>query len=159
MKWKRVLAWCLMLGVFSGQAAASKELLKAAGEYEIEPVERLLAAGADVNYQDENGDTALIRAAQCFMCLSTVEPLLEAGADVHLQDEFGDTALLAAAYGDNFAMAGGYVEPVDWLLAAGADINHQNKAGHTALQIAVGSGYGDTLLVGRLLAAGADVNH
>ena len=167
MTWKRVLAWSLMLGVFSGQAEASEELLEAAADFgNEETVKRLLATGADINYQDENGRTALIIATEHSYSLDNMKPLLEAGADVHLQDKDGDTALLTAAYGGDEMGASEdgregrypYADAVDWLLAAGADINHQNKDGRTALMIAVRQGFGDTVLVGRLLAAGADVN-
>ncbi len=55
-------------------------------------VQRLLDAGADVNFQDRKGKTALHRAAKAGF-VDTVELLLEQGASVYLRDSKGETAL------------------------------------------------------------------
>ena len=56
----------------------------------------LLQHGADVNFQDENGYTALFWAA-CQNQVAIIHQLLEAGADACIQDQWGNTALNLAA--------------------------------------------------------------
>ena len=55
------------------------ELIQAAHNNDLEEVERLLEAGADVNWQDEYGDTALYYAVMGGH-ISIVELLKAAGA-------------------------------------------------------------------------------
>jgi hypothetical protein len=123
----------------------------------LEVVERLLAAGADVNAAAATADfgrTALQAASESGH-LEVVERLLAAGADVNAAaayyDYNGRTALQAAS-------GGGHLEVVERLLAAGADVNAAPAGdfGGTALQAASKSGHLE--VVERLLAAGADAN-
>jgi ankyrin repeat protein len=63
--------------------------------------ERIISAGADVNAQDGNGDTALIYA-RCFknpVAMSKI--LIAAGADIRTTNNYGATALSAAKHGNN----------------------------------------------------------
>ena len=61
----------------------------------IEVVRLLLAAGADANYREENGQTAVFGAAtQGWTDLVTL--LVENGADLRVEDRFGNTPLDAA---------------------------------------------------------------
>src|SRR5690606_27288243 len=61
----------------------------------IEVVRLLLAAGAEVNYREENGQTAVFGAAtQGWTDLVTL--LVENGADLRVEDRFGNTPLDAA---------------------------------------------------------------
>jgi ankyrin repeat protein len=117
----------------------------------LEVVERLLAAGANVNAANYGGWTAL-QAASGAGHLKVVERLLAAGADVN--------AAAAAGYRGRMALQaaseGGHLAIVERLLAAGADVNVADYYGWTALQTA--SGAGNLKVVERLLAAGADVN-
>ena len=67
-------------------------LMKAAKEGNAEKVQELLAAGADVNAQDERGLTPLMWAAgNSFQ--NTVQILLNAGADIDIKNNKGRTAL------------------------------------------------------------------
>ena len=52
----------------------------------------LIVAGADVNAQDTEGYTALLRAMQ-ILSIDVVKLLIEAGADVNAQANNGVTAL------------------------------------------------------------------
>ncbi|KAF7546013.1 hypothetical protein G7Z17_g8730 [Cylindrodendrum hubeiense] len=123
-------------------------LQAAAEEGHLETVEKLLAAGADVNAYAEHGQTALQAAAERGH-LQIVEILLTSGADVNAA-EHGQTALQVAA-------EGGYLEIVEKLLVAGADVNADAaEHGQTALQAASEGGYPE--IVEKLLAAGADIN-
>ncbi|MCJ1360834.1 MAG: hypothetical protein MMC33_010843, partial [Icmadophila ericetorum] len=120
----------------------------------IEMVEKLLAAGADVNAAAGRygGRTALQAAAEGGH-IEVVEKLLAAGADVNAAAGYeGRTGLQAAA-------VGGHIEVVEKLLATGADVNAAAAAaneGQTALQAAAAGGYIE--VAEKLLAAGADVN-
>ena len=97
-------------------------LQAAAGRGHLEIVDKLLAAGSDVNFDSwiTNGRTALQAAAEGGH-LKVVEKLLAAGSDVNAlpSEEHGRTALQAAS-------EGGHLEVVEKLLAAGSDINALN---------------------------------
>lgn len=58
-------------------------------------IETLLHAGAEVNLQDQEGDTALMVAAR-WGHLDAARVLLMAGADPHLKNHAGQTALTLA---------------------------------------------------------------
>ncbi|KAH6645914.1 ankyrin repeat-containing domain protein [Truncatella angustata] len=116
-------------------------------------IERLLTAGADVNAKPayEYGRTALQAAAEGGH-LNVVERLLATGADINAPAGMhGRTALQAAA-------KGGHLDVVERLLAAGADVNAEpaRMHGRTALQAAAKGGH--LSVVERLLASGADIN-
>jgi ankyrin repeat protein len=127
----------------------------------------LLAAGANVNRQDESGQSALMLAAiRGFHGVweqktkkefptrpgevktdwqGILETLLKAGANLNLQTGDGATALMAAA-------SRGYVETCRLLVEAGADVNLKHSKGFTALALA-GAG-GHKAIVDLLLAHG-----
>ena len=69
----------------------------------IESVEALLAAGADVNAQNQEGETALMRAVQWSNAApEIVAALLKAGADRSIRDKAGHDALWHARNADLF---------------------------------------------------------
>jgi ankyrin repeat protein len=82
----------------------------------------------NIDNQNENGDTALIRASSRGHT-EVVKFLIKEGADVNTKDIFGNTALTLASLG-------GYIEVVKLLLEAGADVNAKDKLGYTALTLA-----------------------
>ena len=79
---------------------------------DLQAVQSMLEAGADVDYQDNYGRTALIRASRRGY-LEVVESLLEAGADVNYQNYLDYTAL-------KWASELGHLEIVEALKEAGA---------------------------------------
>ena len=93
-----------------------------------ETVEVLLKYGADVNYKNYFGWTALILAAGDGYT-ETAEVLLKYGADVNYKLNDGWTALM-------FAAENGYTETAEVLLKYGANVNAKNNYGNTALMLA-----------------------
>ena len=86
--------------------------------------------GADLDIQNKNGDTALIRACE-YGHLEVVKLLIENGAELNMQEEGdGDTALILAC-------RRGHLEIAKLLIKKGADIHKQDKRGNTALILAV----------------------
>jgi hypothetical protein len=134
----------------------NNRLLEAAGgDYVQIPV--LLARGAEVNAQDSEGKTALMRIMLSanpynsdewmkFTCV--LEFLLEHGADVNRCDKEGNTALMLAAIN-------GLDLAVEKLISAGADVNLKNKSGYTPLMGAIGKSSREVAAV--LIQAGADI--
>nr|XP_027234818.1 ankyrin repeat and SOCS box protein 13-like [Penaeus vannamei] len=91
-------------------------------------VRRLLAAGADVNYQDSDGRIPLFYAARsrrdaARRCL---QMLLEAGSSLDVPDTYGATPLHAAVEAGNAAA-------VEALLRAGANHACRDAEGRTPL--------------------------
>lgn len=103
----------------------------------------------NINHEDANGYTALMRACSDRRS-NNVELLIKAGADVNHVGSSGMTALIAAAEGNN------YLAIQDLLgVGAGANIDHVDKYGKTALRAAFEKKNGSSILT--LLEAGADV--
>ena len=105
-------------------------------------------AGADVNYRQSWGFTALMIAASRGDT-NAVDSLLANGANVHLRNRVGATALACAA-------GMGNLEVVRSLMRAGADIEAQNTSGETPLFAACTDGHRE--VVRALLKAGAKPN-
>ena len=105
-------------------------------------VEQLLAAGADVDATNCDGQTALHYAHSTGV---VVEKLLAAGAAVNKPDKRGWTAL-------HYAADRGQNAVVERLLAGGADANATNCDGESALHWAASKGA--DVVVQMLLAAG-----
>jgi ankyrin repeat protein len=121
----------------------------AAGNGHVEMTRLLLAAGADTEYRDHNGDRALLWAAQDGHA-ETVALLLAAGSPADSDaDPYGKTPLMAAA-------GYGRTDVVLRLLAAGADVHRMDQSGDTALHLAARTD--DLDLVRALLEAGANPN-
>ncbi len=85
----------------------------------------LIAAGANVNEANADGNTPLHIAA-CWKNIDTTAALTTAGADVNKTDRYGNTPLYNAAYWGN-------IDVIQVLTEAGADVNTTNQYGITPL--------------------------
>ncbi len=141
----------------------NKQLLKAAETGNAQAVEEALAQGADVNYTDNTGKTALMNAcAKGHRKIARI--LIKHGADVNHADRYCCmTALQDAAwngYGkivrlliehDANIHRGALMEAVPYcttdtirlLIEHGADVNHTNNCGGTILMLAARYGRTD----------------
>src|SRR5262245_43953660 len=107
-----------------------------------------LAAEPDVDAYDQDGMTALHRAARAGDS-AKARTLLAAGANVNLANRYGITPLrLAATNGDAVMVAA--------LLEAGADANVALPSSETPMVVAAHSGSVETVRL--LIAHGADPN-
>lgn len=88
-------------------------------------VKSLIDSNTNVNWKNDKGETALIRASLEGR-LDAAQVLLAAGADVNAKNNFGETALM-------WSSRHGHLEIVRILLAAKADANAKDKDGNTAL--------------------------
>ncbi|VDI10774.1 Hypothetical predicted protein [Mytilus galloprovincialis] len=96
----------------------------------VKVVQHLLSLGADTNWQDKNGRSALTHA-----CISgnteIIRELFKAGCNLNRPTVFGDRPI-------HEAVVYGRLEAVEVLLKAGVDINSKNSiTKQTALQLAV----------------------
>ena len=92
---------------------------------DLNGLRQAVAEGADVNAQNESGESALFLAAWLGR-LEFVNQLLEFGADVNLKDDCGRVPLFDVC-------RAGSVEMVQILLDAGADPRAANRFGDTLL--------------------------
>lgn len=104
-------------------------LIKASTSGSVDVVKILLNAGADVNLENMQGNTALHSAAR-FGHADIVSVLIESGADNSSENSLGWTPLMRASrYGQ--------AECVQILINAGSNKGHQDKMGWTSLHHAV----------------------
>ncbi|HSK66103.1 MAG TPA: ankyrin repeat domain-containing protein [Anaerolineales bacterium] len=129
--------------------AINTQLILAAGEGDVEQVSQLLAQGANVTAQDEDGRTALIAAAYRNH-LTVAGLLIEAGADVNIQDETRQSAYLIST-------SEGYLELLHLTLEAGADVHSKDSYNGTGLIRAAERGHIE--IIQELLKTDIDVDH
>ena len=103
-------------------------LMVAAKEGNSTIVDALLAAGADVNRVNADGNAALWFA--CFSQVTAIiASLIQKGAYLNHANASGSTCLMYAA-------SAGRLQAVQLLVEAGADLNAHNPDGFTALDFA-----------------------
>ena len=108
----------------------------------------LIAAKANVHFQNSQGQTALTEAASRGN-LELIQELIAAKANVNIQESSGATALIYAAFDGNLAL-------VNTLLAAGANPNFQTNAANTsATALILAAKAGSEAMVKALLGAPA----
>lgn len=153
---------------------ATTPLHYAAANGSVEALRKILAAGAEVNAQNDFGATPLMWAVTE---PEKVRLLVAAGADVNIKSKMGRTALYLAAASDGSSTTvrfllehGAKLEGPALLAAAsandlaslrllvekGASVNEKDETGRTPLLHAAGNG--NLKAVELLLAKGADVN-
>ena len=105
---------------------------------------RLLDAGANKEWRNEDGMTPIINAAY-WGRLAVVKLLADRGVDIHARDNEGMNALMWASYLDEFAAVAAF------LLDRGADLHARDKHGRDALLRAALHGEIETciMLIGR----------
>ncbi len=128
-------------GFAPGQPSA---LMVAARNGDNRLVKQLILKGALLDYQDDQGYTALAVAA-LEGHLTTMKVLINAGADVDAVAE-GRSVLMHVVNNNNVLLS-------QLLIKSGADVNYQDDEGDTALKIARRKGYFDLDLM--LVQAGA----
>jgi ankyrin repeat protein len=129
-------------------------LLVAVAADQPDAVRALLAAGADVDLQDEQLDNPFLYAGAEGL-LDVLRLVNEAGADPAITNRYGGIALIPAA-------ERGHVEVVRYLLTeSDVDVDHVNRLGWTALLEAIvlsDGGPRHQEIVALLIEAGADVD-
>jgi hypothetical protein len=119
-----LLGLWLMIPLF-GMQDFDRQLFEAALSNDSQRIQYLAKNEANIDIQDTEGWTPLIRSAQMGFEKALIA-LIEAGADVNIKGRHGTTALILAA-------RWGYLEIVPALLKAEANVNDQDDNGKTAL--------------------------
>lgn len=134
-------------------AAADRELdqklIDAAGEGNLEAVQKYLKAGASVKFQTPNGVTALIAAAYKNH-VEVAKILISAGASVNAQDNTQQSAYLIAT-------SEGYLKLLDITLEAGADVHRLDSYQGTGLIRAADRGH--VKIIQSLLKTDIKIDH
>uniref|UniRef100_A0A0G4I7R4 Uncharacterized protein n=1 Tax=Chromera velia CCMP2878 TaxID=1169474 RepID=A0A0G4I7R4_9ALVE len=135
-------------GNLGGVKEVQREWLDAAAQGNVE----MLKMGADlwpelVGVKDENGESALFKAAACNRTKTLAFLLDSLGASVDPQRRDGRTALMQSALRGN-------VDCVMLLVAAGARVDSKTPKGVTALMLAAFSGH--TRIAALLMSASGD---
>ena len=112
-------------------------------------LERLIAAGAQVDISNHNGSTALIQASH-FGFHDVVSVLIRHSARVDVRNNKGTTALMRAAQE-------GHLEVVKRLLSSRCDVNARNEDGMNALMLGSQRGHSDIVRV--LVEHRADIDN
>jgi ankyrin repeat protein len=129
-------------------------LMAATHTNQIEPVQILLEAGADVDIQDGQLDNPFLYAGAEGL-FEILKLTIAAGADPTLTNRFGGTALIPAAERGHVAVVR------ELLTTTGVDVNHINNLGWTALLEAIilsDGGENHQQIIRLLIDHGADVH-
>ena len=131
---------------------AENALLRATTRGNLEMVKLLHQNGADINYIDNDGNSALMLTIMNYLGKNQRKIfyyLFENGADIDRENENGQTALSLAAHA-------GLVEVVNLLLDENVNIDHIEVGGDSPLMAAISHGHEDVAKV--LLDRGAQTD-
>jgi ankyrin repeat protein len=147
---KTVVRVLLVMACFLVAGCAATPLRSAAQRGDVERVKQLLAEGADVNYSDEHGFTAMHIAAEKNQ-VEIIRLLLNAGADPNAQttDTYKNLPIHRACFR-------GSTDAVMFLLDRGHFMEARNAAGFTPLLTA--ARYRNEPLAIKLVERGADIH-
>ena len=145
----RLLAALLAGAMLMTSASAATDLLAAASSGNLAEVGRLIAAGADLEQRDGQGQTALLRAV-AGNHVAVAKALLASGASLNAQAANQDTPWLLAG-------ASGRSEIIAAMLPLKPDLSLRNRYGGDALIPACERAHVETVKL--LLTSGIDVNH
>ncbi len=128
----------------------NEALIIAASNLHLSIIEALIAAGADVNHEDDYGSTALICAVQCDRFTEAskkhkakvIQTLLESGADVTYVNKNGRTALMKAVICHDFNTVQSFLQLPEMTTGSyfgfgTKPINYADNDGNTALILAL----------------------
>lgn len=144
--WAGILAGAMLM---TSASAATADLLAAASSGNLAEVSRLIAAGADLEQRDGQGQTPLLRAV-AGNHVAVAKALLAAGASLNAQAANQDTPWLLAG-------ASGRTEIIAAMLPLKPDLSLRNRYGGDALIPACERAHVETVKL--LLTSGIDVNH
>jgi uncharacterized protein len=125
-----------LIDAFEGvKGVKETQMIVAASTGDLSVLKKMIAEGADVNYKDTDGWSALTEATLTGQ-IEAVKILIDSHADVNMKHQKGWTALMVAAEKNQKQAA-------ELLLKAGADSNIRSDDGATAAMIAMKQGNND----------------
>jgi ankyrin repeat protein len=130
--WVSVIAW------LPRPSAFARDFFDACEKGSPDEVAAMIKAGAHLNASDDEGETALMRAAGHNPNPAVTEVLVKAGADVNAKSKSGFTPLMEGVMSEKPKL-----EVLALLLKAGADVNAEDDNGDTALALAAVGDLGD----------------
>jgi uncharacterized protein len=112
-------------------------------------VEKLVKYGAEIDAQNNAGETALMHAVKCINNVELIDFLINLGADPTIKDNKGNNLLIKSLEAGDFLF--------DAILELNSiDINEKNNKGYTALMMAIYNGQNRRARI--LLDKGANIN-
>lgn len=121
-------------------------LMKASNSADVEMVKMLLSRGADINYTNKYGWTALLKALDNRKNWITITPvLIKSGADVNAKLKSNGYTPLRKAVGKISTNRDAAIEIIKLLVSKGADANVRAKSGKTTLEYARSRGYQEVI--------------
>ena len=126
-------------------------LMEASSKNDEKQVTWLIEHGADVNLQDEDGDTALHFACRSHASLEILSCLIENGASINACTNCKVTPLM-------MAVENCHKDVVSFLIEHEANVDLQDEDGDTALHFACNSDHASLEILSCLIENGASIN-
>lgn len=113
---------------------ATNKLISAADQFNFEEMKEALDAGANIDVQDENGMTLLMRLSPN---LEMVEFLLKNKANTEIKNNYGSNVLhMLLSYDNNFE---NYIKILEAITKSGINLEAKDNMGYTPLRLAIAS--------------------